>query len=98
MSVNESEEHVEHLKIVFKRLREAGLKVPPRKCVSQTDSIDFLGRRISSNKLEPQLDKLAAVRDLREPAGDGSHHQLTQQRRSGASCVLRLLLVQRSGA
>ena len=31
------------------------------------DSIDFLGHRISARKLEPQTDKLAAVRDLPAP-------------------------------
>ena len=61
------EEHLQHLETVFKRLREAGLKVHPGKCVFCTDSIDFLGHRISANKLEPQQDKLAAVRDLPSP-------------------------------
>ena len=61
------EEHVQHLGIVFQRLREAGLKVHPGKCVFGTDSIDFLGHRISANKLEPQQDKIAAVRDLPAP-------------------------------
>ena len=31
------------------------------------DSIDFFGHRISVGKLEPQTDKLAAVRDLPAP-------------------------------
>ena len=61
------EEHVEHLRVVFQRLREAGLKVHPGKCVFGADSIDFLGHRISADKLEPQQDKLAAVRDLPSP-------------------------------
>ena len=61
------EEHLHHLQVVFQRLREAGLKVHPGKCVFGADSIDFLGHRISANKLEPQQDKLAAVRDLPAP-------------------------------
>ena len=43
------EEHVEHLQVVFKRLREAGLKIHPWKCVFGADNIDFLGHRISAN-------------------------------------------------
>ena len=39
----------------------------PGKCVFGADSIDFLGHRISADKLEPQQDKLAAVRDLPSP-------------------------------
>ena len=61
------EEHLGHLEEVFKRLREAGLKVHPGKCVFGADSIDFLGHKISANRLEPQQDKLAAVRDLPSP-------------------------------
>ena len=61
------EEHLEHLKEVFRRLREAGLKVHPGKCVFGANGIDFLGHHISANRLEPQQDKLAAVRDLPSP-------------------------------
>ena len=53
--------------MVFDRLGKAGLKVHPGKCVFGADSIDFLGHRISTDKLEPQQDKLAAVRDLPSP-------------------------------
>ena len=66
------EEHIQHLQIVFGRLRDAGLKVHPRKCVLGTDSIDFLGHRISADKLEPQPDKLAVVRDLPSPTNISS--------------------------
>ena len=61
------EEHVRHLSMVFQRLREVGLKVHPGKCVFGADSIDFLGHRISADKLERQQDKIAAVRDLPAP-------------------------------
>ena len=61
------EEHLQHLQVVFGRLRGAGLKVHPGKCVFGADSIDFLGHRISADKRGPQLDKLAVVRDLSSP-------------------------------
>ena len=64
---NNLEEHLDHIRQVFERLRGAGLKVHPGKCVFGADSIDFLGHRISAGRLEPQLDKLAAVRDLPAP-------------------------------
>ena len=60
-------QHLQHVQTVFERLRKAGLKVHPGKCVFGADSIDFLGHRISADKLEPQQDKLAAVRDLPSP-------------------------------
>ena len=46
-----TEEHIRNLEEIFKRLREAGLKVHPRKCVFGADNIDFLGHRISANSL-----------------------------------------------
>ena len=61
------EKHIQHLQRVFQRPREAGLKVHPGKCVFAADSIDFLEHRISARKLEPQTNKLAAVRDLPAP-------------------------------
>ena len=64
---NNLEEHIQHLQQIFQRLREAGLKVHPGKCVFAANSIDFLGHRISAGKLEPQTDKVAAVRDLPAP-------------------------------
>ena len=60
-------EHIQHLEEIFKRLREAGLKVHPGKCVFGADSIDFLGHHISANSLQPQGEKLAAFRDLPAP-------------------------------
>ena len=61
------EEHLEHIKMVLEWLPKAGLKVHSGKCVFGADNIDFLGHRISANKLEPQQDKLVAVRDLPAP-------------------------------
>ena len=55
------------MKEVFKRLREAGLKVHPGKCVFASDSIDFLGHRILDNSLRPQEDKLSAMKKLPAP-------------------------------
>ena len=61
------EEHLGHLIEIFQRLRDVGLKVHPGKCVFGTTSIDFLGHHISKGSLQPQQDKLAAVRDLLAP-------------------------------
>ena len=61
------EQHVTHSAQVFKRLREAVLKVHPGKCVFVVDKIDFLGHSISAEGLSPQEEKVAAVRDLTSP-------------------------------
>ena len=57
-------EHIRHPEEIFKRLPEASQKVHPGKCVFGADSIDFLGHRISANSLQPEEEKLAAIRDL----------------------------------
>ena len=62
----------EHLEQVFRRLREFGLKVHPGKCVFGAESIDFFGHHISAGSLQPQQDKLAAVRDLPPPTNVSS--------------------------
>ena len=61
------EEHLEHLSAVFARLRGAQLKVHPEKCQFALDSIDFLGHHVAAAGLSPQIEKLAAVRDLSAP-------------------------------
>ena len=55
------EQHNLHLSEVFSRLRQAGLKVHPGKCVFAVDKIDFLGHSISAEGLSPQEEKVAAV-------------------------------------
>ena len=64
---NNLEEHLQHPEQIFQRLRETGPKVHLGKCVFAADIIDFLGHRISAGKLEPQSEKLAAVRYLPAP-------------------------------
>ena len=61
------DEHLKHLYAVFARLRHAGLKVHPGKCVFAVDQIDFLGHCVSAEGLSPQQEKVSAVRDLPAP-------------------------------
>jgi hypothetical protein len=60
-------EHLLHLQEIFSRLRKAGLKVHPGKCLFAAESIDFLGHRVSAAGLAPQEEKVAAVRNLPAP-------------------------------
>ena len=50
-------EHLEHLEIVFKRLREWGLKIQPGKCLFGAKKVDFLGHRVNRFGIRPQLEK-----------------------------------------
>ena len=61
------DEHLDHLEIVFQRLRSYGLKVHPGKCLFCSEKNDFLGYCVSGDGLSPQQEKVNAVRDLRTP-------------------------------
>jgi hypothetical protein len=55
------EQHVERLRLVLQRLREAGLKLKPSKCDVMRRSVEFLGHLVSDNGIEPHPDKVSAV-------------------------------------
>ncbi|KAK3749114.1 hypothetical protein QZH41_019410 [Actinostola sp. cb2023] len=55
------DEHIGHLRQVFSRLRESGLKVKPSKCYLLRDSVPFLGHIISKDGVATDPDKVRAV-------------------------------------
>ena len=60
-------EHVSHLKIVFERLRTAGLKLNPVKCRFVCDEVEYLGHLITPAGLKPCERNLTAVREFPVP-------------------------------
>nr|XP_034310606.1 uncharacterized protein LOC117680625 [Crassostrea gigas] len=61
------EEHLHILKTVFERLRDAGLAARPTKCFIGFDKIDCLGHMVGNKCLEPEQDKIDAVRNAPIP-------------------------------
>ena len=61
------EEHLEHLKIVFERLREAGLTLKPKKCFFAQIRVIYLGHVISREGVSPDPEKTSKVRDFPIP-------------------------------
>ena len=61
------EEHLVHLDQVFKRLREANLKLKPSKCHFATEKVLYLGHFISSKGIHVNEDKIKAVKDFPRP-------------------------------
>ena len=55
---SKNEEHLEHLRIIFQRLKEAGLKLKRSKCDFMKTQIQYLGHLISSDGIQPHLDLL----------------------------------------
>jgi hypothetical protein len=65
---NESwEEHLQHLDVVFSKLREVNLKLSSNKCCFPTKNITFLGHVVSKDGTKPDLGKIEAILHFLEP-------------------------------
>lgn len=60
-------EHLQRLEIVFKRLKETGLKVKPEKCHFLQQEVTFLGHQISAKGVATDPRKIEAVRQWKVP-------------------------------
>lgn len=62
------EEHEEALNMVLSTLREYGVLLNKDKCVFKVTELDFLGHTISSEGIQPSVDKIEALTKFRPPA------------------------------
>ena len=60
-------QHLEHLEIVFSRLREAGLKMKRSKCDFFKSEIHYLGHLISPEGISPLPNKLDSIKHMPVP-------------------------------
>ena len=51
-----------HLKLVFRKLRAANLKLNPRKCVLFAKEVNFLGHVVGGQGISPDPAKVEAIR------------------------------------
>ena len=58
------EEHLEHLRIIFQRLKEASLMLEWSKCDFVKKQIQYLGHLISSNGIQPLPKKLDTIKKM----------------------------------
>lgn len=65
-SVN-GEEHFKHLRLIFDRLKQYGLKLNPNKCVLGQHSVVFLGCMITSAGVKPLPTKVEAILNFPQP-------------------------------
>ena len=63
----DEEEHLEHLRIIFQCLKEAGLKLKRSKCDFIKRHIQYLGHLISQDRIQPLPEKLESIRDMPAP-------------------------------
>jgi hypothetical protein len=61
------EQHVERLKQVFTRIREAGLKLVPKKCRLFNERVVYVGHQVSREGVAPDPDKTSCIRGWPTP-------------------------------
>ncbi|RDB19217.1 Transposon Ty3-G Gag-Pol polyprotein, partial [Hypsizygus marmoreus] len=64
---NSIEEHEQHLRVVFERLRDSELYLKWKKCELYADCVDCLGHIIDDQGIHPDADKLSRIREWRVP-------------------------------
>ena len=64
---NSIEEHEEHLRLVFERLREHQLFLKWVKCDLYADKVDCLGHIIDKDGIHVDTDKVAHIREWHTP-------------------------------
>ena len=60
-------EHLKHIKIIFQKLIDAGLKLKESKCDFFKKEIHYLGHLISSEGIHPLLEKLDTIHNMPRP-------------------------------
>ena len=60
-------DHLQHLEEVFKRLRNAGLKLSPNKCFFAQKKLHYLGHLIGKSGIETDPKKVEKIVNLRSP-------------------------------
>lgn len=61
------QDHYKHIEIIFKKLKEHGLKLKLKKCAFFQEETDYLGFTISEKGVSPDQKKVSAIRELPEP-------------------------------
>ena len=61
------QEHLKHIKIIFKKLKEVGLKLKESKCDFFKWEIHYWGHLISVDGIQPLPKKLDSIHDMPKP-------------------------------
>nr|CAH8868540.1 unnamed protein product [Trichobilharzia regenti] len=62
-----TEEHMQHLSLLFQRFEQFGVVINPKKCIFGSPSIEFLGHRITAEGIRPTEDKIETIKNFPEP-------------------------------
>ena len=61
------DEHIYHLREVFTRLQQAGLKIKEKKCRFACNSCTYLGHVVGNGQVRPMEAKVKAVKEFKQP-------------------------------
>ena len=75
---NSWSDHMKHLRIIFERVRNAGLTLKRSKCEFAAAELDYLGHHIGLSKVSPRKQKVHALVDFPRPSN-----------RKGVQCFFR---------
>jgi hypothetical protein len=64
----DSTQHIQHLRLVFEVLQEAGLRINPAKCTFMVSSLSFLGHNLDASGISPMEKHVKALADFPPPA------------------------------
>ncbi|GBN26829.1 Transposon Tf2-6 polyprotein [Araneus ventricosus] len=62
------EEHIRHLRILFKRFQDQGIRINPSKCNFGKSQVNFLGYKITEKGIQPMEDKVSAIVNFPKPS------------------------------
>ena len=60
-------EHMEHVEMILKKLKEVNLMLKLKKCKWCEQNIEFLGHVVGSNGLKPNPGKIEKIKDMKRP-------------------------------
>ena len=60
-------EHIEHIRIVLDRLKDANLKLKKAKCSFFKEQINYLGHIVSKDGILPDKEKVSVIQNLKTP-------------------------------
>lgn len=61
------DEHIQNLKLVFSKLREAKLKIQIDKCKFLYKEVEFLGHVVTPEGIKPNPNKIVAIQNFPTP-------------------------------
>ena len=61
------EEHLRHVRMIFEKLRSAGLTIKPKKCQLGMTKCVYLGHVVGGGRVSPEESKLQSVKNFPEP-------------------------------